>query len=245
MKSRLKTEGALPVTWWDKSEYSASDYGTNLLTNILGKSNLFSFPKSVHAVEDCLRVANLDSGDLCLDFFAGSGTTAHAVINLNREDGGKRKYLMVEMAAYFDSVILPRIKKVVFSSKWKDGKSNGGKGTSHFLKYYQLEQYEDALRRAHYEDADLFNNPYADPYTQYVFLRDRKLLEALEVNLAANQVKVDLTKLYPGIDLSETLANLRGKRIRRITADTVEFEDGERLDLRNLDYRLIKPLIWW
>ena len=56
MKSRLDTEGLLPTTFWDKSRYSASDYGTNLLTNIFGIGQQFSFPKSVHAVEDCLKV---------------------------------------------------------------------------------------------------------------------------------------------------------------------------------------------
>jgi len=180
-----------------------------------------------------------------LDFFAGSGTTAHAVINLNRQDGGRRKYILVEMADYFDTVLLPRIKKVVFCENWRDGKAAGGQGISHFVKYYQLEQYEEALRRARYDDADLFDNPYEDPYNQYVFLRDLKLLEALEVDLEQNRVQVDLSRLYPNIDVAETLSNLRGKWIKRVTPDRVEFEDGETVDLRHLDYRLIKPLIWW
>ena len=180
-----------------------------------------------------------------LDFFAGSGTTAHAVINLNRADGGKRKYILVEMADYFDTVLLPRIKKVVFSDKWKDGKATGGKGISHFVKYYQLEQYEDALRKAHYEDADLFDNPYQDPYNQYVFLRDQKMLDALEVDLAQNKVKVNLAKLYDSIDVAETLSNLTGKWIKRVTSASVEFADGETVDLVNLDWGLVKPLIWW
>ena len=83
--------------------------------------------------------------DLILDFFAGSGTTAHAVINLNREDRGKRKYILVEMANYFDNVLLPRIKKVVFTDDWKDGKPQNINGISHFIKYQCLEQSEDAL----------------------------------------------------------------------------------------------------
>jgi len=151
---------------------------------------------------------------------------------------------------------------VVFCEQWKDGKPAGGEGISHFVKYYELEQYEDTLRQATYEDADLFDNPYQDPYNQYVFLRDLKMLEALEVDLAQNKVKVDLSKLYPlnpptpplikggyggisGIDIAETLSNLTGKWIKRITPHVVEFEDGETVDLKNLDWRLIKPLIWW
>ena len=78
-----------------------------------------------------------------------------------------------------------------------------------------------------------------------MFLRDLKMLEALEVDLEQNKVRVDLSKLYDNIDIAETLSNLMGKRIRRIAPDSVEFEDGECVDIKNLDYRTIKPLIWW
>jgi hypothetical protein len=149
------------------------------------------------------------------------------------------------MADYVATVMLPRIKKVVFSDNWKDGKAQSGHGISHFLKYYELEQYEDTLRRAKYGDADLFNDPNKDPYHQYVFLRDLKMLEALEVDTKKNKVKVDLNKLYNGIDIAETLSNLTGKWIKRITSDSVEFDDGEIVDTKNLDWRRIKPLIWW
>jgi adenine-specific DNA-methyltransferase len=57
-----------------------------------------------------------------LDYFAGSGTTGHAVINLEPQDGGRRKFILVEMGDYFDTVLLPRIKKVTFTPEWKDGK---------------------------------------------------------------------------------------------------------------------------
>ena len=243
----LQQEGVLPRTWWDKSAYSARDTGTRMLKDLIGPSNAFDFPKSVYAVEDCLRVSNLESGDLCLDYFAGSGTTAHAVMNLNREDGGRRKYILVEMADHFDDVLLPRVKKVAFSDAWKDGLAQeGGQGMSHFVKYYALEQYEHVLRNATYvEDAQPFDNPYEDPYRQYVFLRDLKMLHAVEIDHQANDVHVDLSTLYPDIDLAETLANLRGKWIARITPEFVEFEDGERIDLQDLDWQLIKPLIWW
>jgi hypothetical protein len=196
-------------------------------------------------VEDCLKVADLEHNGIVLDFFAGSGTTAQAVLSMNKDDGGKRRFLLVEMAEYFDDVILPRVKKVMFSGSWKGGKAQDGDGISQFVKYFQLEQYEDALRRAKYGDADLFDDPNKDPYNQYVFLRDLKMLEALEVDTKKNKVKVDLNKLYNGIDIAETLSNLTGKWIKRITADSVEFDDGEVVDTKNLDWKRIKPLIWW
>lgn len=105
----------------------------------------FPYCHPVSLYEELVAAAAPEDSDLVLDFFAGSGTTAHAVINLNRQDGGRRKYILVEMGNYFDTVLLPRIKKVVFCEKWKDGKPNGGEGVSHFLKYHYLEQYEDSL----------------------------------------------------------------------------------------------------
>jgi len=253
IKFRPDSEGVLPKTVWDDKLYNATAYGTSLLRDIMGSPQTFSFPKSVYAVADCIRVCAPDEDAYILDFFAGSGTTGHAVINLNRQDRGRRKYILVEMADHFDRVLLPRIKKVIFSDRWKNGKAQNGQGISHFVKYFCLEQYEDTLRRVKYEDADLFEDPYQDPYNQYVFMRDLKMLEALEVDLEQNKVKVNLSKLYDNIDIAETLSNLKGKWIKRIYPDpddpirpgVVEFEDGERVDIKNLDWRLIKPLIWW
>lgn len=76
-------------------------------------------------------------------------------------------------------------------------------------------------------------------------MKDLKMLEALKIDYENNKVKVDLTKLYPNIDIPETLSNLLGRWIKRITSDYVEFKDGEKIDIKNLDYKLIKPLIWW
>ncbi len=80
-----------------------------------------------------------------LDYFAGSGTTGHAVINLNRADGGQRKYILVEMGEYVDSVTKPRLLKVIYSKDWREGRPVGRVGISHCLKYVRLESYEDTL----------------------------------------------------------------------------------------------------
>jgi len=235
-------------TVWESELFDASEYGTKILQNLFSASisKEFKYPKSLHLVKECIGASlPLTKNGLILDYFAGSGTTAHAVMNLNHEDGGNRKYILVEMGEYFHTVILPRIKKVAFSDKWKDGKASGGTGMSHFVKYYDLESYEDVLRRARYADADLFNNPYDDPYHSYVFLRDLKLLEALDVDVEHNAVHLHPERLYPDIDLAETLSQRRGKWIKRITAEYVEFQDGERLSLLDPDWEVLKPLIWW
>ena len=105
----------------------------------------FGFPKPTGMVKKVLQLGSKKE-DLIFDHFAGSGTTAHAVIDLNREDDGKRKYILVEMADYFDTVLKPRIAKVVYASDWKDGKPTArNTGISHCFKYIRLESYEDTL----------------------------------------------------------------------------------------------------
>jgi adenine-specific DNA-methyltransferase len=147
-KWRINAEGLLPQTIWDSSKMSAAAYGTNLLTDVFGESHRFSFPKSVFAVMDCLRVtgAARDKERVILDYFAGSGTTGHAVIELNRHDDGNRSYILVEQGDYFDTVTKPRIQKIVYSSNWKDGKPTAPEtGISHCFKVIKLESYEDVL----------------------------------------------------------------------------------------------------
>jgi adenine-specific DNA-methyltransferase len=154
-KARLNEAGTLPLTTWDKKEYSSTEYGTNLLKRIFGESEKFSFPKSVFAVMDSIRVCNVEDTSIILDYFAGSGTTGHAVINLNREDDGNRKYILVEMGEYFDTVLKPRIQKVVYSKDWKDGKpASRDTGVSHMFKYIRLESYEDTLNNLELKRTD-------------------------------------------------------------------------------------------
>lgn len=157
----------LPSIWIDP-KYSAVTHGTNLLTSILGKSGLFSFPKSLHTVKTAVYAGtHLVKNETVMDFFAGSGTTGHAVINLNKDDNGSRKYILIEMGDYFETVTKPRIQKVIYSEDWKDGKPVSRKGISHCMKYIRLEQYEDTLNNLIVKDEsklwagdEQFNNSY-------------------------------------------------------------------------------------
>ena len=71
------------------------------------------------------------------------------------------------------------------------------------------------------------------------------MLDALDVDTAGNVVHLRPERLYPDIDLAETLSQRAGKWIKRITSEYVEFEDGERQSLLDPDWKLLKPLIWW
>jgi adenine-specific DNA-methyltransferase len=123
----------------------------------------FSFAKSPFAVQDCIWVSGLseDSTETVLDYFAGSGTTGHAAINLNRDDDGARKFILVEQGEYFDTVLLPRIAKVIAAPEWKDGKPKPGQSmqalegedaethwsarSPKIVQILRLERYEDSL----------------------------------------------------------------------------------------------------
>jgi adenine specific DNA methylase Mod len=187
-----------------------------------------------------------NEGDLIMDFFLGSGTTTAVAHKL------KRKWIGIEMGEHFYTVVLPRMKKVLAYdksgiSKEKDVKEKYNENNAGgFFKYYELEQYEEILRRAKYlelkEQKTLFDKDF-----NYIFSTDPKMLDAIELDYENNKIEVDLTKIYPEkqIDIAETLSNLKGKWIKRISKDGVEFKDGEKIDIKNLDYRSIKNLIWW
>ena len=136
---------------WIDPRYNAGTFGANLLRDIIGEQNPFSYPKSVHTVEDAIFAAGLEDGAYVLDFFAGSGTTGHAVMNLNREDDNRRKFILVEMGDYFDTVLVPRIKKITFTPEWKDGKPKRlatpeeAARSPGIVKVVRLESYEDTL----------------------------------------------------------------------------------------------------
>jgi adenine specific DNA methylase Mod len=190
--------------------------------------------------------------DLVMDYFLGIGTTIAVSHKLCR------KWIGIEMGEQFNELyydngvikegILGRMKEVLAGQGnhepcgiSKDVHWQGGG----FFKYYELEQYEEALANCKYEDGDLFTVPNRSPYQEYVFMKDEKMLKALEIDYKNNKVKVDLDKLYPNIDIAETLSNLTGKWIKKINTDEVEFEDGTKINIKDLDYKLIKPLIWW
>lgn len=150
-KRRPNEEGVVSVSSWFDAKYSATEHGTAVLKAMFGKSP-FSYPKSIHAVVDAVYIGGGSRQDATvLDFFGGSGTTAHAVVRLNREDGGKRAFILVEMGEYIQSALLPRIKKAIYSPTWSDGKpdplipSDSPHSGSCCFKYVRLESYEDAL----------------------------------------------------------------------------------------------------
>lgn len=138
-------DGMVPWTWWEHEEAGHSQAGLKETMDLFGRDGTFITAKPTKLINRIAWIGSSKS-DLILDFFAGSGTTGHAVINLNREDGGNRKYILIEMGEHFDTVLVPRLKKVIYSKDWKDGKPQSRTtGVSHCFKVLRLESYEDTL----------------------------------------------------------------------------------------------------
>jgi len=216
-----------------RPEYS-STAGTEELKDIMG-GRVYNNPKSVSLIKDLINIGS-QKDSLILDFFAGSGTTAHAAINLNRSDGGQRRYILVEMADYFDTVLKPRIQKVVYSQNWKDGKPISTDGVSHVFKYMYLEQYEDTLNNIVFRASDKTIQETLGAFRDY-FLRYMLDYETRDspTRLSVEQFKTPFNykiKTLNGgeekeepVDIVETFNYLLGIRVGRIRA----FKNGDRV----------------
>lgn len=234
-KKYIHDEGSLPRTWWDKPEYSARDNGTRVLNNLFGVTKDFDFPKAVGAVADCLKVASLCDDTEALDYFAGSGTTGHAVIHLNRQDDGCRRYTLVEMGNHFDTSLRPRIEKVVYADDWANGKPvDRTRGLSHCFKYIRLESYEDCLNNLvlpgdETRDRTLERNgDLREDYMLHYMLdvETRGSQSLLNIDAFADPTAYTLRVKKPGsdqyitrnVDLIETFNYLIGLRVTHIAA---------------------------
>ena len=123
-----------PTSVWDFKDVN-SERGTEMFSKFLGFNKVdFPNPKPVGTLERIIKIIS-DDNAIILDSFAGSGTTAHAVLNMNKADGGNRKFILVEMMDYADSITAERAKRVI------DGYGEGKKavaGTGGDFSYYEL-----------------------------------------------------------------------------------------------------------
>ena len=211
--------------WLDKP--INNERGKEALRDVIGYHTV-DFPKSVELIRKCVEIG-ATANSLVLDFFAGSGTTAHAVITINREDDGNRKYILVEMGDHFDTVLKPRIQKVTFSANWKNGTPQDRDGMSHMFKYQRIESYEDALNniRVHRPEGAqrrLLYDEFDDYQLHYMLdfeTRDSPTLltqEAFETPFSYT-LKIQRGHASPQdtvVDLVETFHYLIGMHVQRL-----------------------------
>ena len=219
----IRTKTAINYkTVWNFKKHSAKTYGTGVLKDLFGKGTTFSFPKSLYAVQDCVNIGmNKCEDGICLDYFGGSGTTGHAVLSLNRVSGN-RKYILIEMGAYFNTATHPRVKKAIFSNDWKKGvPTTRTTGISHIMKYLRLESYEDALSNIELKKnngmAGLFGDDYMINYMLDIEAKGSLLnLKAFKSPFSYEMNITEKNESKPHkIDVCETFNYLIGLTVQR------------------------------
>jgi len=214
------TDSMPPTTWWEYGDVGHNDEATKEIRMLFSGEDDVWFPNPPRLLKQVLVVSTPPaSTDFVLDFFGGSGTTGHAVINLNREDGGKRKYILVEMGDYFDTVLKPRIQKVIYSKDWKDGKPVSREGSSHLFKYVRLESYEDALNNLELKRTEAQD----DLLREHAPLREDYLLRyQLDVETAGSASLLDVSQFANPFAYQLKIATGSVGESRPVNVDLVE-----------------------
>ena len=156
-------EGKPPTNYWPYADVGHTDEAAKIVKAIFGGKATFDTPKPPRLIERILQIAG-ENNTLILDSFAGSGTTAHAVLNMNKADGGHRKFILVEMMDYADSITAERVKRVIRG--YGEGK-NAVEGTGGNFSFYDLG--EPLLH------GDVLNeNVGVEKIREYVYFTDTK-----------------------------------------------------------------------
>lgn len=212
-------EESVPKTVWTGGEFDAGKYGNTLLVNILGEK-LFDFPKSINQVFKNIDIAT-EFNSIVLDYYAGSGTTGHAVIKMNKDVADShRKYILVEMGAYFNAITKTRIERVVYSQNWQDGKPVDNNGsTNHIIKYIVLEQYEDILDAIEQFEGEIPKNlPLKYLYKPEL----NKINSTLDLSKPfSNKIKYGQPTKEGFVDLVDTYNYLQGYEVKSIKPYTI------------------------
>ena len=137
-KTYLDSVGGKPPTnLWLHSDTGHTDEAAKIIKGIFAGRATFDTPKPPRLIERILHIVGVEDDMIVLDAFAGSGTTAHAVLNKNKEDGGHRRFILIEMGDYADTITAERVKRVI--DGYGEGKS-AVEGTGGDFTYYELGQ---------------------------------------------------------------------------------------------------------
>lgn len=180
-----------PTTNWFSPKYSNPEYGTEMLKDLIGdivSHNVsLNTSKSIYTMQQMIDMNTCSN--IILDFFAGSGTTGHAVINYNRknEQNLRKKYILVEMGEYIEEVTKNRLLRSIYAEKWKNGSPLDSNGVSHVIKYFSLESYEDSLNNISFnsevEINTLFSQSFQDEYLKKYMISHESSNSSTMLNL--------------------------------------------------------------
>ncbi|MFH2106487.1 MAG: DNA methyltransferase [Candidatus Micrarchaeota archaeon] len=216
---------------WNDCETTTN--GTKLLDNLFGE-RVFTNPKPVQVHERMTKLSTYkDQHNICLDYFAGTGTTGHAILNLNKIDQGNRKFILIEMGGYFNTVLKPRIEKVIFSDNWKEGNPQDNNGSKkQIIKYQALEQYEDTLLNIDFKEPNKLVESSKDFKLKYMLEFESKESKVfLNIDALSNpfdyklKIEKDNEVREHNVDLIETFNYMAGIEVDKIFTDKNEKTD--------------------
>ncbi|MBE7491703.1 MAG: site-specific DNA-methyltransferase [Planctomycetes bacterium] len=245
-----------------KSVFADYSDGEKETTSLFGRAGVFLAPKHTNFVRRFLRQVVMP-GDTVLDCFGGSGSTGHAVIRANREEGLKLKFVLVEVNEYFNTVLMPRILKGAYASAWEAGAPKERDGLSQILKVVRLESYEDAcdnifLKRGEAQQKAFDKLPEAEreKYRLHYMLNVESRGSASLLNIQKFErpfeytlrvTRDDVTREQP-VDLVETfnwLLGLRADTIRLSKDSTFKAADHGILEVTGKDPQGNRCLVLW
>lgn len=196
--------------------YEDGRASTKMLESIFYK-DVFDNPKSINILSRLFSFP-MEENDYVLDYYGGSGTTAHSIIKLNKEKDSisDRRFILIEAEEYFRTVMKERIKRVMFSEYWKDGKPKLDQidGYSCIVKYIRLEQYEDVLNNLKAEGEAL---PKNIPL-KYLFRPQEKAIRStLDLSKPFdNKIIYGKENIEGNVDLCETYIYLKGYKVNSV-----------------------------
>ena len=197
---KYREQQVIKNLWMDK-KYFPEFQGTNLLKNLLGK-NLFSYPKSLYAVLDTLKIMT-SNNDIILDFFAGSGTTGHAVLEMNKQDGGKRQFILVEQLDEHISVCKERLKKVTA----QEGLLGGNFVSCELMSYNEVFMERIQSAESSEELLDIWRDMSKDSVLNW-YVKPDKPMEAEEHFITINDVEKQKQLLAGLLDKNQLYVHL-------------------------------------
>ncbi|QYZ67404.1 MAG: modification methylase, type III R/M system [Gammaproteobacteria bacterium (ex Lamellibrachia satsuma)] len=224
-------DGVTPVTIWPHKEVGHTQEAKKELVSMVyfeTSGDVFNTVKPTRLIKKIINTSGLSKTGNVLDLFAGSGSTGHAVIDLNREDKGTRNYTLIEMGGYFDTILKPRIQKVIYSKDWKDGKPKPDKngnlnGVSHCFKYLRLESYEDALANLKLNREKAQQDLLTSQSSEDQAAREAYLLNyMLDVETRGSDSLLNVAKFVDPTRYQLQVRNPTGDETKRVNVDLLE-----------------------
>lgn len=194
--------------------YSYAQTASQQFDALFGKK-VFDNPKHWPDLLRVLRYVTPEAGTI-MDYFAGTGSTAHALIDLNRIGFTGRDYVLVEMGEHFDTVLRPRIQKAVYASSWSDGQPQTSDGISQLIKYLRIESYEDASNNLGKLEPTA---PQAALLEKKPSLREGYVLHYM-LDIESRQQLLDLGKFADPFSIEMTI--VRHDDVKKIKVDVIE-----------------------